>query len=117
MKHLLIITGSILLICIIITSIYSPQNPEAVSEEKQPLQESSVVSEVSTQKEQSAVKNYKVAEYEKKVAVFENGKSEPIYISDVYVSNLPPADRELLKKGIYAEDEKALKRLIEDYCS
>ena len=55
--------------------------------------------------------------YEKKVAAFENGKDYPIYISDVYVSMLSQTDRELLEKGIYASDRKALNRLIEDYCS
>ncbi len=118
MKNLLIVTGSILMVCLMITSAYSSRKPEAASEKKAEIQEMSV-QEVSrdTVSEPEPEKKYLLSEYEKKIAVFETGKEKPIYVSEVYVSTLPPADRELLKKGISAEDEKSLKRLIQDYCS
>lgn len=118
MKNLLMITGSILFICIIITSMFSNSKTGAAVQEEpkaavsQSAEESSRKTSVKEEKT-----GYTLKEYEKKIAAFENAKSEPIYISDVYVNDLPKTDRELLKEGIYAEDKKALKRLIEDYCS
>ncbi len=60
---------------------------------------------------------YTLKEYNKRLAVYEDGKSEPIYISGVFVSELPKADRDLIKNGIPAHSEKELRRLLEDYCS
>lgn len=117
MKNLLLVTGSILMICLIITSSYSGKKPEAAGDKAKIQEISSVVQERSTEAVPSDKKKYRLSEYEKRIAAFENGSEKPFYISDVYVSTLPPADRELLKKGIEAEDEKALKRLIQDYCS
>ncbi len=34
---------------------------------------------------------------------------------DTYIKTLPKADRDLLREGIYAEDEDRLRDLIEDY--
>ena len=112
MKNLLAITGIILFICIIITSSYRSDNANAAPE--QPILESQI-SQVSDNKKAST--DYFLSVYEKKVAAFETGKDVPFYISDVYINTLPAADIELLEKGIYVKDKKALKRLIEDYCS
>ncbi len=114
MKNLLLITGSILLLCILITSFYAPPVPEA-AEQSEPQAE---IRELSEQEQpSSSAKHYYLAEYDKKIAAFEQGQEKPIYISDVYVSTLPKADIALMKKGIPADSEKELKRLIEDYCS
>ena len=107
MKKLMAITGSILLICLIITAVYAPQGTAM------PLEETKI-SEIS---QESRTEKYRLSVYERKVAAFENGKDHPIYISDVYVKSLPETDRQLLEKGIYAADRKTLNRLIEDYCS
>lgn len=112
MKNLLAVTGIILLVCIVITSTYSSDNANAAPEQ---LSSEPQISQISS--EQSDVSYYVLSVYEKKVAAFENGKNIPFYISDVYVNTLPTADIELLEKGIYVNDKKALKRLIEDYCS
>ena len=108
MKSLMTVTGIILLICIMITGLST-----AAPSEKSFLSEISAEEQPSTANEDK----YRLSVYENKVAAFENGKDYPIYISDVYLSTLPETDRELLKKGIYAPDRKALNRLIEDYCS
>ena len=112
MKSLMTVTGIILLICVMITGLYAPKSTAAPSEK-------SFLSEISAEEQPSTANEdkYRLSVYENKVAAFENGKDHPIYISDVYLSTLPETDRELLKKGIYAPDRKALNRLIEDYCS
>lgn len=116
MKYLLMVTGSILLICIVITAVYTPQAPDAAVKE-----ESYIVSPLPSVQNSSVPDTssapYRLSVYQKKVAAFQNGKTEPIYISDVYVNSLPSADIALLEKGINADSMKALKRLIEDYCS
>ena len=106
------VTGIILLICVMITGLYAPKSTAAPSEK-------SFLSEISAEEQPSTANEdkYRLSVYEKKVAAFENGKDYPMYISDVYVSSLSETDRELLEKGIYASDRKALNRLIEDYCS
>ena len=60
---------------------------------------------------------YLLKEYDKRIAVFERDKETPLYVSEVYVSELPKADRRLLQNGIPAQSKKELTRLIEDYCS
>ena len=112
MKNLLAITGIILFICIIITSSYRSDNANAAPE--QPILESQI-SQASNSEKSAA--GYFLSVYEKKVAAFEAGNDIPFYISDVYVNTLPAADIKSLKKGIHVDDKKALKRLIEDYCS
>ena len=107
MKKLMAITGSILLLCVIITSVYAPHGT-AVPPEK---------TEISEMSKEAVKEKYRLSVYERKVAAFENGKDYPIYISDVYVNSLPETDRRLLEKGIYVSDRKSLNRLIEDYCS
>ena len=110
-KGLMTITGIILMICVIVTAAYTPKSAAMPSEQPPEVRELSVAE--STLQEEM----YKLSVYEEKVAAFEKGKDYPLYISDVYVSTLPKADRELLEKGIAASDRKTLNRLIEDYCS
>lgn len=57
---------------------------------------------------------YYAREYRDKIGIFYVDGS--LYqVLDTYVKTLPEADRSLLKEGIYLEDEKALRGLIEDY--
>ena len=51
------------------------------------------------------------------VALWEDGKSDPIRIFPYSVSNLPTADRQALEKGIHLDNKLQLIRLIEDYLS
>ena len=107
MKKLTILTGTILIICVIITAVYAPR-PTALP----PVQ-----TEISQMSQEIPEEKYRLSVYEKKVAAFRNGKDYPIYISNVYVNSLPETDRQLLEQGISAPDRKSLNRLIEDYCS
>lgn len=112
MKKLLAITGIILLTCIIISSTYRSDNAKAAPQQ---LTSDSQISQASDPPADAP--RYFLSVYDKKVAAFEAGKDIPFYISDVYINTLPTVDVEMLEKGIYVNDKKALKRLIEDYCS
>ena len=57
---------------------------------------------------------YYAREYRDKIGIFYVDGT--LYqVLDTYVKTLPEADRSLLREGIYLEDEKALRGLIEDY--
>ncbi len=58
-----------------------------------------------------------IKEYKGSVAVFENGKNDPIKKTETMVSDLPVADQEILKKGINVPSQEELLRILEDYCS
>lgn len=72
-----------------------------------------------TQSEVQSVKEfsgYTVKEHNGRISVFESGSSEPIYSLDSpFVRDLPPKDREILNKGINAESEEELLKILEDY--
>ena len=51
------------------------------------------------------------------VALWEDGKANPIRVFPYSANNLPPADREALEKGIHLDNKLQLIRLIEDYLS
>lgn len=101
------------------TSLNNPANIKPVTDD------TSQVSALNVQKNQnneeikshpqSSATGYIVREQDGQVAVFQNGTDHPIQIIDVDLENLPETDRELLSQGIYAFDEAALQRLLEDY--
>ena len=51
------------------------------------------------------------------VALWEDGKPEPIRVFPYSADNLPTADRQALEKGIHLDNRLQLLRLIEDYLS
>ena len=51
------------------------------------------------------------------VALWEDGKADPIRVFPYSASNLPTADRQALEKGIHLDNKLQLIRLIEDYLS
>ena len=51
------------------------------------------------------------------VALWEDGKAEPIRVFPYSVENLPTADRQALEEGIHLDNKLQLSRLIEDYLS
>ena len=55
--------------------------------------------------------------YKGYLALWTGSQPEPTQVFPYPVSALPPADQEALKKGIYAEDQLDLARLLEDYLS
>lgn len=116
MKYTTALTGAILIIFIIISSIFTPAN----AKEGIPQEHSSSDSQTSAiqfNTAQPLLCRYTLSVYEGKVAAFENGNNTPFYISNRMVSDLPEKDRTALENGIGADTIKALNRLIEDYCS
>ena len=51
------------------------------------------------------------------VALWEDGKANPIRVFPYSANNLPPADRKALEKGIHLDSKLQLIQLIEDYLS
>ncbi len=118
MKKLLIITGTILLLCIIITSQTNTNEIKA-----DPLITENISKEISSvQTQDNHHENndksfYVLKEYNNYVAIFHSNEEKPLYVSKTLVKDLPKADKLLLKCGIRANDKKTLTRLVEDYCS
>lgn len=118
MKKLIAITGSILISCLIFTSVILPGLPKASADEPEKselIQESS--SQISVPAEKTEKEGYILSEYKGCIAVYRASGGEMIYESDVSISRLPPKDRQMLEKGLYVKDQKELNRLLEDYCS
>lgn len=61
------------------------------------------------------IKNYMIRIYGEKIAIFEEGSAEPIYVLETSPARLPEEDRQLLEQGIQAESLAAAYKLIEDY--
>ena len=51
------------------------------------------------------------------VALWEDGKADPIRVFPYRASNLPAADQKTLENGIHLDNKLQLIRLIEDYLS
>lgn len=60
---------------------------------------------------------YIIKDFFGKIAVFKQDSNQPIKITETAVESLSDYDKQQLKKGINAVDEKELRRLLEDYCS
>ncbi len=58
---------------------------------------------------------YCVKEQDGKIQVFLNGQAEPLQTLDTDPSFLPQADQEMLKAGIYLQNDVELRKLLEDY--
>lgn len=67
--------------------------------------------------EPSSAEGFVVKELDGRIAVFRKGQDAPLEITDTAISSLPDFDKQQLKIGVYAANERELKRLIEDYCS
>lgn len=107
MKKLLLITGSILIISVIINGGIIP----TLKEKK----------EVSSVDNSDNFVNYQqiyiVKEYNGKIAVFEKGRDEPYRTTNMSVNFLPDYDRELLINGIELKTQKEVDAVLEDYIS
>lgn len=57
---------------------------------------------------------YVLREYNGKIALMEDGVSEPLAIYQTPISSLYPADAELIRSGIRLESAAELSQLIED---
>lgn len=59
---------------------------------------------------------YTVKEYNGKIAVFENGNTEPLKVMESpYIRDLPKTDQEILSQGIIVYDKTELNKILEDY--
>lgn len=108
MKKLIIITGCMAIISILITANSSSYRTKADTLTSETGESASL---------EQKNERYVIKEYQKRLAVFEAGKDEPMMITGVFISELPKADRELMKTGISAYSRRELDRLLEDYCS
>lgn len=114
MKRLIAVTGLLLFLCLCISAAVGSRPIKADTAFPQP---SAALESSATEPEDSRQSGYLLKEYDKRVAVFENGGSVPIFISSTYLAQLPEEDRRLLRAGIIVPDRKTLRRLLEDYCS
>lgn len=60
---------------------------------------------------------YTLADYNGRLAIFENGNENPIEVFEIQTSSLPEGDKKMLKTGIQASSYEELLRLTEDYTS
>lgn len=60
---------------------------------------------------------YRLSEYDGRIAVFENDSSMPFEVFDVYVSSLPYNEQVIIRNGLTASTKAQLQQLIEDYTS
>lgn len=68
--------------------------------------------------DKSKINGYIIKDYDGKIAVFDiNDEEKPSKITTISVKDLPEADKNLLKEGIFAENEEVLNSILEDYCS
>lgn len=104
MKKLVCVTGIILISCVCISALASPQ---AVA------QTEAAPTVPQTQSEQGFV----IKDCEGRLAVFRKGESTPFITTETYTNTLPRADINKLKQGIEAENAEKMRKLLEDYCS
>ncbi len=101
MKYLMSFTGSFVIVCLILSAMYSPdaehnEKAEAVSQSQA---------------------TYRLGEENGRVAAFKGDSKKAYFISNTRISDLPMHDAELLRRGITVDDEEKLKELTEEYCS
>ena len=58
---------------------------------------------------------YVLKAYKGRIGIFKAGEDTPIEELDVDLEDLPEADQELLRKGVFAEDKESLRAIMEDY--
>ena len=105
MKKLLLITGLILIGCVLTDSLAAP-----------PASNITVV-EATTAAAKAAVRGYVVRDCDGKIAVYRKGESAPMLITQTLTESLPRADAKRLRAGVDAPDRQTLEKLLEDYCS
>lgn len=112
MKYLIGVTGSILIICLLLTAAFTSVSPiEAHQSDRLPTGENSY------QLSGDGETGYILSVYDGKVAAFKKGSSVPVYVSTRRIADLPEQDKLDLEQGIPAENRRRLTALIEEYCS
>ena len=103
MKYLISFTGSFLIVCLILSAMYSTPAKS--------------YNEDSTGRFSDTAITYRLGEQNGMVAVFKGDSSEAFFVSERRISDLPMHDAQMLKKGIVVASEEELKALTEEYCS
>ncbi|MDP4119883.1 MAG: BofC C-terminal domain-containing protein [Bacillota bacterium] len=121
MKKLFTVTGIIIVLCLVVSAGIMPvlQNVRAV-DEKRNTQISTVTGRNVSSSGNSALQqaiSYIVKDYNGKIAVFEEGQTEPFKVTNVPTNSLPKVDQNALKKGIKVKGQKELIKILQDYCS
>lgn len=60
---------------------------------------------------------YRVVEWEARVAVEETATQTVCWRSDIPLTLLPPADAQKIRSGIACEDAAEVARVVENFCS
>ncbi len=118
MKKLIGVTGSFLILCLLINGVLLPSLPSVKAEEKSSVRDT--VSSIEPRSEiqtPSMETTYILKNYKGKIAVFKSDSKTPIKVTDTEISKLPKEDQKILINGIEAEDKLELDSLLEDYCS
>ncbi len=99
MKKLILITGIILITCVLVSVLAAPRAAAGGAAAA------------------DAAQGFVIKDSGGRVAVFKSGENDPFLTTETYTATLPKNDVSKLKKGIDARDANELRRLLEDYCS
>ena len=102
MKKLILVTGLILIGCVLISILASPRSVLYTGESPAQIREE---------------KGYVIKDSGGRIAVFRTGESTPFMTTETYTKTLPRTDSTRLQKGIAVTDKAELQRLLEDLCS
>lgn len=119
MKKFMAVLGGIVLIALGAVFFIAKKENNTDQHTSYSSHEKNSVSATEPQKNEPSKKNseYLIKEYNGNIAVFENGEKAPFRTTCINVSELPEADRNLLKKGICASSREEMDAILEDYCS
>ena len=60
---------------------------------------------------------YVIKSYDQKLAVFQPGNSEPLFVYDFYITSLPEIDAKRINDGIIVHNRTELQETLEDFIS
>ena len=103
MKKLVAITGLVLITCVCVGA--------AAQTETAPSETAAVA--VGT----TVPQGYIIRDSGGRVAVFKSGGSAPVIVTKTRTDDLPRSDARIIREGIEVQDERQLKRVLEDFCS
>lgn len=105
MKKLLLLTGIILIACVLAGSLAAPSVSDMT------------VVEATTAAAKASVRGYVVRDCDGKIAVFRKGEAAPMMTTATRTESLPRADAQKLRRGIEAGSKQEVERILEDFCS
>ncbi len=81
------------------------------------LPDKNTAKQTETQNNEAKVYQYKLADHNGYIALFNLNKAEPVEVYNILTDSLPANDIQSLENGIYAESAEELTLLIEEYTS